>query len=454
MSLWNPLTWGGTKQATGPTAMIDAKVDPIGAELQSMGFDLKTLEAVVTIGEDGFIEPISFSGSNLSALLKIATWSYIAVTKIGRDVAALPAVVQKREINEDGQAEWTNDYKHELNKVIARPFGTDAGAPKWTWGQMIEAASMHLDLNGNSFLVKTTSGGFGQGSRLLALQLLLEPSNVKIIEDFSTKVATGYRFGAKTYNPDQIVNVMNPNPSSFHTGIATLAGGERSMRIDSSAQSRIRYDLEHRLAPGMVFKVKGLFGMQDPQRVKIEALLRERYGEAKNAGKAMVVGDTVDIDDAPVANMGDVPEHRKLARDEILAIEGVPPPVAGLMDAATLQNAAVSLRLYWSLTLRPRVGRILDAVNLQAVQPSYPDYRIWFELTDNELGLAVLAQRAEVAKLLHRDLDYSTNDSAKRVGLNMPHRTELDACNTTNRIAGRIEIGDGPPPADGDGDGQ
>jgi phage portal protein BeeE len=452
MSILNPFSWG-TPAAGAKTATIDPAVDPIGAEIEAMGFDVKTLEAIVTVGADGFIEPVTFSGSNLTSLLTAATWSYIAITKIARDISALPAVVQRRERANDGSTEWVNDYDHELNKVIARPFGTDSGAAPWTWGQMVETVSMHLDLCGNAYLHKTTSGGFDEGSRLLALQLLLDPTSVKVEEDFTTKVAKGFRTPSKTFSTDDIVNIMNPSVSSFHTGIPTISGGERSVQIDSSAQSRIRYDLEHRLAPGMVFKVKGLFGMQDPQRKKIEGLLRERYGEAKNAGKAMVVGDTADIESAPTADMGDVPEHRKQARDEVLAIEGVPPPVAGIMDAATLQNSAVSLRLYWQLALRPRIGRILDPINLQAVSRSYPDHRIWFELTDNELGLAVLAQRVEVATGLHRDLDYSTNDSAVRVGLNMPRRDELNAMNTTSKIAGRIDLGSpspSSPPKDDD----
>ncbi len=190
----------------------------------------------------------------------------------------------------------------------------------------------------------------------------------------------------------------------------------------------------------MILKVKGVFGMTTEQRTDIEEMLSTNFGTAATSGKPLIVGDTVTVEQFPVPQVGDLPEHRQIARDETLAVFGVPPPIAGVMDNATLQNASVALRLYWMQALRPRIGRILDAINTQAVEPVYGrDTRIWFELADNELGLAILQQRAEVAKVLHRDLDYSTNDSAERVGLNMPKPPELDEVNSQARIAGREE---------------
>ena len=95
--------------------------------------------------------------------------------------------------------------------------------------------------------------------------------------------------------------------------------------------------------------------------------------------------------------------------------------------------------------LRPRIGRIVGAINTQAVEPIYgPDVRVWYELADNELGLTILAQRAGVAKMLHRDLDYSTNDSAARVSLNMPRHAALDAMNSQATVAGRDPGAAGP----------
>jgi phage portal protein BeeE len=390
----------------------------------------------VTVGDDGFIPAVTLTGSNLDALLRVAVWSYVCMTKISQDVAALPAVVQRKETTDTGQTVWVEDPNHPLNALLQRPLGRDREAPPWSWSRLIEVLSLHIDLAGNGYLQIVGNGRINNFN-------IFWPDQVTVQES-QTGVAQSYTYSYQVFTPDQIVNVMAQSAGSFHTGLAKLLAADPSIQIASSANSRIKYDLTHRLAPGVIFKVQNYFSLTSEQRTEVEDLIASNWSGVENAGKTMVLGSNVDVETAPTSNLGDLPVHRDTARDEILAIWGVPPPIAGNFDAATLQNAQVALRLYWMQTLRPRIGRILDAINTQAVEPIYgPDVRIWFELADNELGLAVLGQRVEVAKMLHRDLDYSTNDSAARVGLDMPRHAELDAMNTQSTIAGRIDIGNG-----------
>lgn len=418
---------------------------------------LKAFEAVLTPTSDAnWIPALKFSADALDTLLTLSTWVYVCVTRVSTDISQLPGVIQFRK---PGTNDWVNagDFGalnpdqsaalEDLSAILVRPFGKGKDVPPWGWAQLLETLSIHQDLCGNAFMREAKAAG-----RLIALHLL-NPYGVTVTED-SRGVAKAYDFskGGVPYPADEIVNVMAASPGSFWQGVAPLTAAEKAVTIDHTAQARIKWDMTQRIAPGMVLKIKNHFGMTATQRAEIETLLTASYGAVEQAGRPLVVGDQTDIFVPPEnRSAADLPGHRIQARDEILSIFKVPPPIAGVMDNATLQNANVALRLYWLQALRPKIGQILDAINGQAVWPLYgPDVRIWFELSDNELGLAVLRERADVAKILVRDLDYSTNDANRRTGLNMPIRSpELDVMGTASVIAGRTSgDGSGDAPAD------
>lgn len=416
---WNPATWGNRKTDEPQEA--------------------KTFECVIQLGESNFYPALSFSGDDLDTLLVQATWGWVAMSTIAKDVASLPGVVQVRD---EETGEWRVDRKAapELWRVLDRPFGTAQDAPPWGWGQLIETASLHLDICGNAFLRKVLP--VTGGERLIGLQLI-KPTIVDVTT-YPNGVARLYSVGGadgRQLTPDQVVNVMNISAGSYWQGISTLSAATDAIQVDDQASKRIRYDLTNRLAPGVILKVRNHFGLTDDQRTKINDYLTEQFGKAELSGKPLIVGEQTEIEEYPQTNITELPEHRRNARDEVLSIWNIPPLIAGVTDNATLQFSSVALQLYWMQALGPRIGRILGAVNTQAITPIYgPNVRLWYELNDNALGLAILDSRAQVAKTLHRDLDYSTNDSAARVSLNMPKHPALDAMNTQAIVAGRDDV--------------
>jgi len=384
---------------------------------------------------DGFIPALQFTGSNLEILLTRAIWAYVCITRIAEDIAGMPAVIQVK----DGK-DWRTDPDHPLTELLIRPFGPQAPngrtLPKWSWRQVLEVISIHKHMTGNAYLLQVKPTG--NARRLIALQLFGNPHAMKVDPDPDTKAAALYRYGGVEYQPEQIVNIMTPTPSSFYKGISPLEAANKAISIDYQAQERIQADLTQRIAPGLIVTVDGLWGADPDQRAEIEDILIENFGTAEKSGLPYVVGDGTKVEKSPAPDyLKDLPEHRKQAAKEMWAIFKIPPPVAGDMDAATLQNAQVALRLYWMQALQPQIGRILDQINTQAVYPTYGyKTRIGYELGDNELGLAVVKERATIAKTL-TDIGFSANDSAARVSLGMDPRPELDQANTRQVVAGR-----------------
>ena len=360
---------------------------------------------------DGWYPAISFSGGDFSAIFVQALWVNICSRRIADDVSSMPGVVQTRE---SGTNKWKAAHGHELNRLIRRPYGPQPNTPPWGWSTVMQAASIRLDFDGNAFFLKREILG-----ELLALQLIQEPVNG--IEDTS-RVAQSYQVvGSPALIPaEQMVNVMLYAAGSYWSSPATIDAVQNAAAVDRSVEDRIRYDLEQRIAPGAVLKVKAFFNLDEEMRTATETHLNNAFSGAVKAGKPLVIGDNVTVDPPPIRTVDDLHSHHNAARDSVISGFHIAPPVVGVLKDAKYSNYSEALRAQWTFCIRPRLGRIYNTINEQAIWPLYgPDVRLWYELAENELGLEVLEMRAEAAKKLV-DVGHPPINASERVGLDMP----------------------------------
>ncbi len=397
----------------------------------------------VLVSDEGFMVAQNFTGGSLYTVLTQAIWTYICASRISQDVAGFPAIVQTRE---PGTNRWRVDPAHPLNDLLERPYGTAPVAPRWNWQQMIAAGALRQELGGNQFYRIASAG-----SRLLALQLYL--NELKANEDTTTGLFTTYTPHGFTEEipADEIVNVMSANPDSFWEGVSATIANEQATRVDYAASRRSRYDMETRVQPGVVFKVEGLFSLQEDRRDAVETYLAAQYEGASKAGKSLVVGDKTEIQGAPIHQVDDLPTHAANARDAIISSYHVSPPVVGVLRDVKYQTWEQALRAQFFLCVSPRLRNLYGAINSQAIRPLYgPNVRLWYDLVQSPLGLAALRERGETAKI-YMDLGYPANALNERFQLEMPDFDELDRPNMGAVVAGRapdLEGSDQEPETD------
>lgn len=399
---------------------------------------------------DGFIPAVILNGDNLEQVYEATTWSYAAMSANAEGIASLPGIVQRRGTG-PSEARWVIDLEHPLNDFLAAPFGPDI-EPRWTWNQLIETIALQIYLAGNSYLKLVSLRG---GSRF-AVQLL-HPQDVDVISDGIRPV--GYRHtprargtssslstvaqetgGSEILDPSQVIHIMHASPGSQIKGHAPLRTALRSMEIDRTAQERVGANLINRLGIGLVISFEQPFGVTQEQRTEFEKYLADNFQKASRDGSPLVLGSKAKVEQVPsTIDQLAYFDVRKFSRDEILAIFRTPPPMLGVLENATLQNFAQSRRIWWSVALQPLLQTILWSVQRQAVAPTFgEDIRLWFDLTDSEIGLDILSSKADVASKLV-GLGYSTNLANARVELGMPFVPELDVSNARFVVAGREE---------------
>jgi len=407
----------------------------------------KSWTVQVLVGDDGFMAAQNFDGGELFTVYTQALWTYICAHRISQDMASFPAVVQTRE---RGTERWVSAPSHELNALLHRPYGRFAPQMNWSWKDQVAAGALRKELGGNEFFRAVRSGS---GLQMLGLYLV----ELQATTDDQGYVTAWNRAGHSGDNipPDEVVNVTHASPTSRWEGVAPPVAAEPSIRVDYAASRRIRYDLETRVAPGVVFKVKSLFAMTDDQRTRVETMLEDSFEGATKAGKSLVVGDNVDIQGGPLHTIDDVPTHHKNARNNIISSHDIPPPIVGVLDDARYQSWENSLRAHFMFCIQPRLTSLYDTINSQAITPAYgPDVRIWYDVVGAPLGLAWLREKAETGKKF-MDLGYPANAVNEFLRLGLPAFDELERPNMPAVVAGR-EDGDGAaepePESDDSGD--
>jgi hypothetical protein len=374
------------------------------------------------------------SQSNMDRLLMASAWSWAAIRGNAAAISSLVPVVQERRNGGWAKAPDT----HPLWTFLGDPLGTDDALPYWPWSQLIFVSTLHYYIAGNAWWVPQVVGG-----DIRAVTPILQPGQVTAIEDASFGAPIEYRITLPgrivTLTPSQMVNIMAPSAGSFWRGSSALRAALVPVDTDAMATARQNANLNNYLGFGHILSTKQPLGPSAEQRAALTTELQDLFMEAVNQGKPFVAGGGIEVDGNPVGPELQIFDTKQFSRTEILAIIGMPPTVAGILDKAILNNFGVSVTTWWGTHLLPVLQQLLGSINAQMVQRVYgPATRIWYSLAGTDVGHQLLSAKLDVGLKL-QTLGYVTNDINERLELEMPTRPYLDIPNQGAIIAGRAQ---------------
>jgi len=398
--------------------------------------DVDELFTVIGGDTDYLIPGVAFADTDVDRLLRASAWSWAAITGNAKAMSLLAPVVQERV---GGSWERAPDT-HPLWTFLADPLGPDATLPYWPWSQLFYVTALHYYTGGNAYWKPVVVGG-----DVVAVVPILDPGSVKAEEDPVFKAPTVYvlpRQGQRPearWAPDEIVNIMAPSAGSFWRGSSPLRAALRSVEIDHVATDRQRYNIRNRVSPGLTISLDKPLGPTPDQRKDTKAELMNDYSDRQDDGKPWIVGGGARVVPGVTPAELQVFETKRFAREEILAVIGMPPPVAGILDKAILNNFEVSNITWWNHHLFPVLQQIVNTVNSQMVQRHYGHgTRIWYDLSGTDVALQLLDARLDRGLKL-QTLGYSTNDINTALDLGMETHDYLDIPNQQFIVSGRIQ---------------
>lgn len=225
--------------------------------------------------------------------------------------------------------------------------------------------SAMIETSGQFFIYPIKSG-LNTG-KVLELHLL-DPSKMQTVVDQTSPVVNilGYTYSDKgkvwKFEPDQLINVLRPNPYNQALGISTIqmARFDGTNELNSIQMNNAFYD--NGAYPGGVLKTEQ--PLNPDVFNKLKAQVKSQYEGKKNAFRMMFLSHGLDYQQiSPSQRDMQYVEQRKLNRDQILSIFKVPKSMVAVSDAVNRATAEAENLAFARNVIKPRLELIFDKLN-------------------------------------------------------------------------------------------
>lgn len=306
------------------------------------------------------------------------TWAFACVRKKMEAVGSVPLVLQEWN-KEEGWREFEN--KHPLKKLLQNPF---PGVSESELKKMIEG---QLEVQGQ-FFGKITYGGSGGK---IPLEIYPMPiGSCSAIESDGEIVQFRYtdRHGrTNTLDASEVVHIKYTHPDNIFRGMAPMTAGGKAIDIDNEAASWQKISMQNRGIPDGVFTMEGDIGVDEWEEARRQ--VREQYTGKDHAREPWVVANASFHQMSQSMADLDFMQGRKMTREEICAMAGVPPVLVGILDNANYSNISTAREIFWKDTMLPILADIASQLTRKLIKKEDRDK---FRLTFNTSNVQALQQ--------------------------------------------------------------
>lgn len=252
--------------------------------------------------------------------------------------------------------------------------------PSETFEDLLYRTVFWMKLSDTAFWLKSEATLAGDRPREI---YGLNPKRVTRIKN-SAGDLLGYTYtvnGKSTpYDVSEIMEFKRPHPDNDYCGLSDYEAGGELVKEFLNRQDWGNKFWKNGAAPSSVMTCETQ--VSSPENwAKIKAQFQEQYGGKDNAGKTAFLNGKWSIQRLGLTaqEMQDL-EQRKLTKEEIFQLHGVPLSVAGIQGAANYATAHIEDRQFRLYTVFPLVRIIESTMNTDLVQGWDKNLRIKFDV--------------------------------------------------------------------------
>lgn len=358
-------------------------------------------------------------------------WVYACIKKIAEEVAKVEINLYKK-IDEDIEEVKEHEVLDLLDRVNSF----------LTFYELKEITFNYLEGTGNAFwwLVKND-----HGNEILEIWPYLSPANMTIVPSASEFI-DHYEYkipgGAETvrYEIDEIIHFKYFNTKDPYYGIGPFKAAELPYCTDEKAAFwNYRFFKNQARPAGMIEFNQPLTDTQMKQAVEA---WEKQHAEGKEHSVGFIGGGNYKDVGLSQKDM-DFNAQRRFARDEILAIFGVPKSVLGIVEDVNRANAEVSRITFLKETIVPKVIKFVNYLN-EFLLPHYNDDTLFFDYInpipeDQTMKLDYYANGRNNGWLAPNEIremeNFESFDGGDEVTVNaMPMKLPIGSIGTPNKI--------------------
>ena len=318
--------------------------------------------------------------------LKASAIFYACVNRRAQSVSAVPWKAYRR--TRDG--ELVEAPESPLHALINNP------NPDFSWAELMEHMSHHIDLAGNAYWSIIRAGNEGRPVEVWPLL----PQGIKI-QGGRTQLIDFYRYQLRGTTRDiqsqDMVHVKTVNPNDFLFGMPTIQAAGRAVDVDREASMWQLNSMHNRGISDYAIIIDPDTSPEQIQRLK--ELHKEKQAGATNARQPFLTTRDIKTLNQTAVELDFVASREKVWA-EICAAMGVPGPMINLMENATLANAETSRRIFWVDTIIPLLRMIKGQLQVQLARQFGPEWVIDYDVSDVEALREDYGKKLEEARAL------------------------------------------------------
>ncbi len=336
-----------------------------------------------------FLKGLDIPRDEISNAYEEHSWTYACINVIMRKVASVPFVVASRaKDNEGSQVELPN---HPAAKLLANPNPTMSGT------ELTQGTILSLYLHGEGLWLEDFLGE--QTPQEIFLHMDPKASKPIFLNDsFPAGWRIPVRGGAGTdFSNDEIVRYRFIDSDDPLRGFAPVDVANLAINQDFKAGKHNLALLTNQAVPAGIINVDANIDEAQLKRVK-KQWDRAHKGSDRQGSVGWLLGDMKFQDIGLAMRDLDYIEGRRLNREEILGVFGVPPAEVGVHDFSNYANAREQGRKFWGNTLLPLLVMYEEVLETQFFLRHFPDVVGFFDLTnveDLEENLEIKSQVAQ-----------------------------------------------------------
>jgi HK97 family phage portal protein len=307
-------------------------------------------------------------------------------------IAKSAASVQWKTYKRSAKGVWEEVPDHPLTLLIEKP------NPFMSQKDFIERMTHSLYLGGNSVFSKVR----GTNNAVVEMWYLPQdmikpvPDQRKFISHYVFKNEAGKEIKIPTKD---ILHNQFLNPSDLYWGISPVKAAAEIIDTDNEAIRWNRYSMQQRAISD------GAFILDQPlnrdQWKEAREQITEQHTGAENGRAFWVLGAGAKWQPMSMspAEM-DFIESRKMNKEEICSIFGVPPVMIGIYENATLANIETGRKIFWLDTILPYLSDVRNCLNATLASEYGEDIKLDFDTSTIDAIQENVGEKINNAKTL------------------------------------------------------
>lgn len=289
---------------------------------------------------------------------QVHPWVFSCVRVVADNAAQVPLGIYQQK-KKGGHVIKEPVYDHPLSRLIRKPNLimdlSEFDLKKNSFGFM--------ELSGNSYWFIVRDPDTGIAGALIPLR----PDRVEIVPD-KRQFIKGYLYRVDeevfSLESGDVLHAKYWNPYDEYYGLATLRAGRMTLNHDWNARKYDTAFYKNGARPGGALVYEQTLNEEDYKRVREE--WDKGHRGVDNAHRIAILEKGAKYEGLGISQVDmDFINARKLNREELAAIFGVPPVLINSYEHANYNTATTQARIFWRVTMQPKLRMFCDTLNAQ-----------------------------------------------------------------------------------------